>query len=110
MDKVKATSFEDLPSVKKVLSRINRGESSAITYQGTKLSKHEQGLAFLKSHYQEHTDLVQKYLCDRVKAQTSELLTNALTILATNRWERSPTPAFGYQALESVCTVFIVPL
>ena len=54
MDKVKATAFEDLPSVKTVLSRI---DSTSNTYQGAELSKHEQGLSFLKSHFQEYTDL-----------------------------------------------------
>ena len=42
--------------------------------------------------------------------QSTILLTHALTILATHGWERSETPAFGYRALESVCTMFTVPI
>ena len=39
MDKIKATSFEDLPSVKKVLSRIRPDDGGSTTYQGVELCK-----------------------------------------------------------------------
>ena len=65
-----------------------------------------QALALLQSHYQEYTELDQNFLCERVKVQTADLLTYAL---CTNGWERTDTPSFGYQVLDSVCTMFVVP-
>ena len=101
MDKIKTTSFEDLPSVKKVISRIHQGDGGPTTYQGVELSKYREGLALVQSHYQEYTELVLKCLCERVKVLTADLLTHALTIFYTNGWERTDSPSFGYQALGS---------
>ena len=33
-----------------------------------------------------------------------------MTVLATNRWEQSKFPSFGYAALDAVCVRFKVPL
>ena len=38
------------------------------------------------------------------------MLTHAVTILATNDWERSESASFGHAALEAVCQRFLVPL
>lgn len=48
--KIKTTSFEDLPSVKKVLSRICQ-DSGSTTYQGVELCKHREGLVTLPGIY-----------------------------------------------------------
>ena len=90
--------------MKKVLSRDGSGSTM---YQGVELSKHKERLKLLQSHYREYTDAVQKCLCDRVKIQTTDLLTHALTILVTNGWERTESSAFGHQAL---CHLFVDPL
>ena len=56
-DKVKSTPFEDLPTVKKVLSRIKQ-DGASFTYQGIELTKHDQAMPFFKSHHIEYVDLV----------------------------------------------------
>ena len=40
LDKVKATAFEDLPTVKLVLNRIEHKEDGSVTYQGVDLERH----------------------------------------------------------------------
>lgn len=107
IDKLKETAFEDLRTVKKVMVRITE-ESGSVTYQCVDLKRYEEGLAFLKSRHQQYMDLVQDCLRDRVKVQSVDLLT--LTILATHGWERSESTTFGYDALESLCARFLVPL
>ena len=106
--KVKSTSFEALP-VKKVLFRILH-DSCSTMYQGVELSKHKERLNLLQSRYRGYTDEVQKCLGDRVKVQTIDLLTHALTILVTNGWERTESSDFAHQALENVCHFFVDPL
>ena len=88
MEKIKAISFKDIPPAKKVLSRISQGDGSSTTNQGVELVRREEGLTLLQSHYQEYKKSVLKYLCERVKVQTTEVLTHTLTILVTNGWER----------------------
>ena len=110
VDKLKEASFEDLPTVKKVMARIKNDECDSTTYQGVDLKKYDKGLTFLKRHHREYADLVQDCLRTRVKVQSVDLLTHALTILATHGWERSESTAFGYEALDSVCVRFLVPL
>ena len=104
-EKVKSTAFQELPTVKKVLSRIKH-ESGSVSYQGVDLTKHNPSLEFLKSHHHEYVDSVQACLRNRVKAQNTDLLTH---VLATNGWERSEGPSFGYEALEYLCTRFCIP-
>ena len=45
-----------------------------------------------------------------MRSQDTELLTHAMTLLATNGWERSESASFGYAALDTVCERFQVPL
>jgi len=50
LDEMKAKSVESLPTVKKVLTRIQSTDvPSVVSYQGIKLLHHTQGLTFLKS-------------------------------------------------------------
>ena len=53
---------------------------------------------------------IQACLKDRVKAQNTDLLTYALTILAPKGWEKTEDASFGYEALDSLSTRFKVPL
>ena len=92
MEKVKASTFEDLPSVKKVLSRITQSDNGTDIYQGIELTKYKKGLTLLQTHYQAYTELVIQCVSDRVNAQTADLLNHSLTILVTNGWERTETP------------------
>lgn len=106
VDKLKALCSEDLPTVKKVMTRIKQ-ECGSVSDQGVDLKKYAEVLAFFKPHHQQHMDLVQECLCDRVEVQSVDLLTHALTILATPGWERSESTTYGYESLENVCWWFL---
>ena len=54
--------------------------------------------------------LVDECLCNRVKRKSIDLLTDAITILASKEWEKSELASFAYPALEHVCTRYTVPL
>ena len=107
LEKIKTVAFEELPSVKKVLGRIQRltdpDGSSSVTYQGVNLTAYEKALTYLKSHKDECIEGLENCLRNRIKAQDTELLTHAVTLLATNGWERSESPRFGYAALDAIC-------
>lgn len=68
IEKLKTTDFNELPTVKKVLSRIQHADDGTM-YQGAQLVKFEEGIAYLKSH---KNDL-----------QHPDLLTDTVTLLAT---------------------------
>ena len=65
-----------------------------------------EGVAYLKSHKDQYTTSIQVCLKDRVKAQNTNLLTYALTILAPKGWEKTEDAPFGYEALDSLSTRF----
>ena len=112
-DKLKATNFEDLPTVKKVMGRMSDGDvPGSKVYQGVLLMNYEGSSTFLKGKHQEleYITRIQDCLRDRVKIQSTEFLTHAITILATHGWEKSANTAFGCEALEYVSTRFLVPL
>ena len=51
MDKIKAASFEELPTVKKALERIQHGESNLdITYQSAEINRYELAIDYIKSN------------------------------------------------------------
>ena len=108
-ERVKSSPFEDLPTVKKVLARVKE-EDGLVTYQGQDIKKHEEGLTFLKAHYTQWVDSVESCLQNRVKTGEVELLSHAITILATHGWERTSTPSFAYTALGAVTQCFATPL
>uniref|UniRef100_A0A1X7TLB5 HAT C-terminal dimerisation domain-containing protein n=1 Tax=Amphimedon queenslandica TaxID=400682 RepID=A0A1X7TLB5_AMPQE len=87
LNKMTTTPFEELPTVKKVLGRIKE-EDGNVTYQEALLS----------------------CFCNRIKAQDTDLLTHAVTILATKGWERCESSRFGHEALNSICQRFQIPL
>ena len=112
-DKLKATTFEDLPTVKKVLGRMsNSDESGSMVYQGIEIVNYDRSLTSLKNKHQEseYIGVIQHCLRERVKVQSTDLLTHAITILATHGWEKSANTAFGYEALDCISTRFLVPL
>ena len=76
-------AFEDLPTVKKV---VQKGSGSEITYQGATLPHYDHGVTFLQSHKNEYALGVVSCLKERVKVQNCDVLTHALTILATQGW------------------------
>ena len=111
MDKMKEAVFEELPTMKKVLERVQQAEGS-VTYQAAELKNHTQALVFMRSHYVEWVQAVEDCLLKRLKTQAPELqlLTHAVTLLSTHGWERSESPSFGYAALDAVTQRFSVPL
>ena len=111
MDKMKVTVFEELPTVKKVLTRVQH-EHGSVTYQAAELKMYDQALVFLKTHYEEWVEAVEGCLLNRLKTQAPELklLTHAVTLLSTHGWERTENPSFGYAALDAICQWFGVPL
>ena len=111
MDKVRETPFEELPTVKKVLERIQQ-EDGTVSYQTAELKLYEAGLEYIKSHHVEWVEAIKACLLQRLKSQSPELelLTHAITILATHGWQQSESTSFAYAALDSVCQQFCVPL
>ena len=111
MDKLRETPLEELPTVKKVLERIQQ-EDGSVSYQAVELTLYDTGLEFIKSHHVEWVESVEACLLQRLKTQAPELelLTHAITILATHGWEQSENPSFAHGALESVCQRFRSPL
>ena len=80
IEKLKSLSFDELPTVKKVISRIQSAETdsdSAATYQAVKLVRYDDGIDFLTSHKNEIMESVLACLKNRVKAHHPELLTNS---------------------------------
>ena len=113
-DKLKDTDFDKLPTVKRVLDRITQDadDSTSHTYQEVQLKGYVRALTYYKNAHQksEFLYLIQSCLRDRIKIQSTELLTHAITILATHGWEKSTDPSFGHEALEYISTRFQVPL
>ena len=79
-------------------------------HQEANLTKHEEGVTCLKNHRNEYTTSLLACLRDRVKAQSTDLLTHTLTILTPQRWDKAEDASFGYEALDSLSTRFKVPL
>lgn len=80
--------------------------------EGVEMVNYDRSLTFLKNKRQEseYISVIQDCLRERVKIQSTDLLTHAITILATHGWEKSANTAFGYKALECISTRFLVPL
>ena len=114
MDKTKAASFEELPTVKKVQERIQQDDldSSSAMYQSGELKRYDQALEYMKFNYVQWVEAVEGCILQPLKAQAPELelLTHATIVLSTHGWERSDDPSFGYAALNNICQWFRVPL
>ena len=70
---------------------------------------YDRSLTFLKNKHQEseYINVIQDCLRERVKNQGTDLVTHAITILATHGWEKSADTAFGYEALEYISTIYV---
>ena len=109
MEKLMATNFHDLPTVKKISAALKRDENGSY-YQEAKITNLEDGVAYLQEHKDAYIAAIQACLKDRVKVQSIELLTHAMTILAPNGWEKTKDASFAYEALDSIASRFRVPL
>ena len=115
IEKLKTLNFYELPTVKKVISRIQNANSdsesvSEATYQAVKLVHYEDGINFLTSHKDQIMESVLACLKNRVKAHHPELLTNALKILATQGWNKSDDIDFASVNLDNLVQQYLIPL
>ena len=114
LDKIKVVSFEELPTVKKVLGRVKQDDvdATSVSYQSAELKRYEQAIEFVKYNRITWVEAIEACLLNRLKSQAPELelLTHAITILSTRGWKRSDDSEFGYAALDSICQWFSVPL
>ena len=110
LEKIKTTPFEDLPSVKKALGRIKHEEDGSVTYQGVELTYYDRARTYLELHKDEYVEALETCVRNRIQTQDTDLLTHAVTILATKGWERSESASFGHVALDAICQRFQIPL
>ena len=109
IERLRSTPFDDLPTVKKVLGRVQHDEGEN-TYQSVVLTKFEQGVTFLRSHKNEFVDKVLTCLKERVKVQHSSLLSHTLALLATQGWEKPENADLADVALDNLISHFQIPL
>ena len=69
MDKVRETPFEELPTGKKVLERIQRKDGT-LSYQTAELKFYKNGLEYIKSHHVEWVEAIEACLLQRLRSQT----------------------------------------
>ena len=107
-----STEFKELPTVKKVLSRIKGANETPASheYQGSSLTNYEQGFKFLVNHKNEYAQSVMSSLRDRIKIQHVDLLTDTVTLLATHGWAKSGTSDFADESVDRLSTRFSIPL
>jgi len=72
MDKLKQTEFEQLPAVRKFLSRVNDDRK----YQGVKVLGYETGIEF-KSKWIAWANEIEACLKDRLQTEHTDLLSSA---------------------------------
>ena len=56
LDKLKATPFNELPTVKKVLTRGKEEPDGSITYQGVDIKTYQAGIEYFEAN---HADLIE---------------------------------------------------
>ena len=106
IDKLKKTEFEHLPTVRKILSRVSEDRK----YQSDKILGYEAGIGYVKSNWIAWANEVKTCLKDRLQTEHTDLLSNAITLLAINGWEHQEDRSFGYSAIDNVCKHFKTPL
>ena len=104
MDKIKAVSCEELPTVK-VLERAQDDDSTSVTYQSAEINRYELAIDYIKSNRIQCVEAIEACLLKRLKSQARELelLAHAITILFTHGWEHYNDSSFSYTALNSIC-------
>ena len=106
---LQTVAFEDLTTVKNVLARVQKGSGLEVTYQGANLARYGQGVAFLQAHKNEYAESVVSCLKE-LKVQHCDVLSHALSLLATQGWEKPESVGLITAALESLSSHFKVPL
>ena len=110
LNKLKAAPFKELPTIKKVLTRGKEETDGSFTYQGIEIKNYKRGMEYFSVNYASFVESVENCLRSRIKSRDTELLTHALTILATHGWEKRELPSFADPAIEAISKRFEVPL
>ncbi len=111
LEKVKSTPVDNLPTVKVVLSRItHENDTTLTTYQGADLKNFTEAVSFFKANHSQYCALVQACLKDHLATQETELLSHALTLLATQEWEKDTSDSFAHPAIQALSVRFQIPL
>ena len=109
IEKLRTTKFEDLPTVRKIMARI-QDTNDGTTYQGVQLTRYKEAVAYFRCHMDKLIVCVLDCFKDRIKDQHSDLLTDVLTLLATHGWIRSEEANFISDTIDSLASRFTVPL
>ena len=109
IESIKTKSFEDLPTVKKVLARVHSTEDGT-EYQEAALTQYTEGLTYMQLHKNEYVESVVACFISRVKVQHSDLLSDILALLATQGWGKSENADLAQAALPRLIARFEVPL
>lgn len=109
MEQLKSTIFSELPTVKKVMSRVHKSGNN-ITYQETELVRYDEAVTYLTLSKDNVIEGIMACLKDRLTVHHPQLLKDCLTLLATHGWQRSTTDNFADTALDNVLQTFSVPL
>lgn len=99
------TNFDDLPTVKKVTSRIQDTDDGA-TYQGVQITCYKEAVTFFRLHKDQFVKAVSDCLKDRIKAQYTCVLTDVLNLLATHGWGRSIESDFAIVPINNLADRF----
>ena len=92
IDTLKTTQFEDLPTIRKVTSRLTVEDRGNVSYQSVDVTKHDLAIAFLKSNSTTYMESVLSCLRDRIKSHHVQLLTHVLTVWPQMVGKRLMTP------------------
>ena len=92
-----------------VKQRVKQDENGVL-YQGIELIRYNQALTSLSSKFSDYIDSVLTCLLKQVKVDDVGLLTDILTILATQGWEKYEDETFAYEAIDHLMTLFTTPL
>lgn len=109
--RLETTALEELSTVKKVVNRMNHAEG-VFSYQEVEVVSLEDGLEYFRTHQREYINKILTCIKSRITitAHHTQLLTSAVTILATHGWEKSDRLDFGDSDVELLANQFQVPL
>lgn len=106
---MKSTNLSVLPTVEKVLSRI-QAQDTETSYQGVHISKLAEAKSSLEQSKNSCTESICLCLKDRVNDRNSDLLNAIVTLLATHGWQRTDFLTLGAFAVEALASRFEEPL
>ena len=109
LDAMKSTNLSDLPTVKKILSRIKEQDTET-TYQGVHISKLTEAKRSLVESKNSCTESICLCLKNCINDRNSNLLTAIATSLATHGWKRTDFLTLEAFPVEALASRFEEPL